>query len=117
MRRVIGYVRLIRPVNCLMMGFAVFVGAVLANPAFAVGDWLKIAYGSLTGFTLCAAAMVVNDYYDRAIDAVNEPTRPIPSGLGGSRGGLVLVFVLAVVGFVFAFFTSVLCLLVAAVSW
>src|SRR3989304_4612529 len=112
-----GIIQLMRPVNCLMMGFAVFVGAVLANPAFAGGDWLKIAYGFLTGFTLCAAAMVVNDYYDRAIDAVNEPSRPIPSGLVGVREALVLAFVLTVVGFVFAVFTSVLCLAVAAVSW
>ena len=100
-----------------MMGFAVFVGAVLANPVFAGGDWLKILYGFLTGFTLCAAAMVVNDYYDRAIDAVNEPSRPIPSGLVSSREALGLVVVLTVVGFVFAFFTSVLCLAVALVSW
>src|SRR4030067_3569189 len=112
-----GIIRLMRPINCVMMGFAGFGGAVLANPAFAVGDWLKIAYGFLTGFMLCAAAMVVNDYYDRAIDAVNEPSRPIPSGLVSSREALVLVFVLTVVGFVFAIFTSVLCLGVAAVSW
>src|SRR4030067_1078271 len=110
-------IEVMRPINCVMMGFAVFVGAVLANPAFAVGDWLKIAYGFLTGFTLCAAAMVVNDYYDRAIDAVNEPSRPIPSGLVSIREALVLAFVLTVVGFGFAFFTSVLCLGVAAVSW
>src|SRR3990172_1917568 len=112
-----GVVQLMRPINCVMMGFAVFVGAVLANRAFAGGDWLKIAYGFLTGFTLCAAAMVVNDYYDGAIDAVNEPSRPIPSGLVSVRGALVLVFVLTVLGFVFAIFFSVLCLAVAAVSW
>ena len=112
-----GIIQLMRPINCVMMGFAVFVGAVLANPAFAFGDWLKIAYGFLTGFTLCAAAMVVNDYYDRAIDAVNEPSRPIPSGVVSSREAVALAFVLTVVGFVFAFFTSVLCLGVAAVSW
>jgi geranylgeranylglycerol-phosphate geranylgeranyltransferase len=110
-------IKLMRPINCLMMGFAVFVGTVLANPAFAVDDWLKILYGFLTGFTLCAAAMVMNDYYDRAIDAVNEPSRPIPSGLVSSREALGLAFVLSVVGFVFAFFTSVLCLGVAAISW
>ena len=112
-----GIIRLMRPINCVMMGFAVFVGVVLANPVFAGGDWLKIVYGFLTGFTLCAAAMVVNDYYDRAIDAVNEPSRPISSGLVSSREALVLAFVLTVVGFVFAVFTSVLCLAVAAVSW
>ena len=112
-----GFVQLMRPINCVMMGFAVFVGAVLASPALLDIEWLKIAYGFVTGFILCAAAMVVNDYYDRAIDAVNEPSRPIPSGLVSSREALVLVFVLTVVGFVFAILTSVLCLGVAAVSW
>lgn len=29
----------------------------------------------LTGFT-----QTINDYYDREIDAINEPYRPIPSG-------------------------------------
>src|SRR3990172_2796109 len=97
-----GVIRLMRPINCVIMGFAVFVGAVLANPAFAGGDWLKIAYGFLTGFTFCAAAMVVNDYYDRAIDAVNEPSRPIPSGLVTVREALGLGFSLTGGGFVFA---------------
>lgn len=112
-----GFVRLMRPINCLMMGFAVFVGVVLAVENLSDVIWLDVAFGFLTGFTLCAAAMVVNDYYDRAIDAVNEPTRPIPSGLVTVREALALAFVLTVVGFVFSFFTSVLCLGVAAVSW
>jgi geranylgeranylglycerol-phosphate geranylgeranyltransferase len=111
------FVRLMRPINCAMMGFAVFVGAVLASPVLVDNGWLKIVYGFVTGFMLCAAAMIVNDYYDRTIDAVNEPTRPIPSGLVSSREALTLAFVLTVVGFVFAFFTSVLCLGVAALSW
>ena len=29
----------------------------------------------LTGYT-----QTINDYYDREIDAINEPNRPIPSG-------------------------------------
>jgi 4-hydroxybenzoate polyprenyltransferase len=29
----------------------------------------------LTGYT-----QTINDYYDREIDAINEPYRPIPSG-------------------------------------
>ena len=35
----------------------------------------------LTGYT-----QTINDWYDREIDAINEPYRPIPSGAGG-RGG------------------------------
>ena len=112
-----GFIRLMRPVNCVMMGFAVIVGAVLANQQFSSVNWLNVFYGFITGFMLTAASMTVNDYYDRAIDAINEPSRPIPSGLVGAREALVFVFVLSAVGFVFAYFASVLCLAVAVVSW
>ena len=111
-----GYIRLMRPVNCAMMGFAVFVGALLTSQHFQ-GNWLNIVFGFFTGFLLCAAAMTINDYYDRNIDAVNEPSRPIPSGLVGVRAALVFVAVLTASGLVFAYFSSVLCLLVAAAAW
>jgi geranylgeranylglycerol-phosphate geranylgeranyltransferase len=117
MGKVSGFVRLMRPVNCVMMGFAVLVGAVLANPQFSSVDWRNVFYGFITGFMLTAASMTINDYYDRAIDAINEPSRPIPSGLVGAREALVFVFVLSVVGFVFAFLTSDLCFTVAIISW
>jgi len=117
MGKVSGFVRLMRPINCAMMGFAVFVGAVLAHPQFSNFDWLGVLYGFATGFMLTAASMTINDYYDRAIDAINEPSRPIPSGLVSARQALVFVFVLSVVGFVFAYLTSIPCLIVAMISW
>jgi geranylgeranylglycerol-phosphate geranylgeranyltransferase len=117
MGKVSGFIRLMRPINCAMMGFAVFVGAVLANPQFFNVVWLGVLYGFVTGFMLTAAAMTINDYYDRAIDAINEPSRPIPSGSVSARQALVFVFVLSLVGFVFAYLTSVLCLVVAVISW
>jgi len=117
MGKVSGFVRLMRPINCAMMGFAVFVGAVLAYPQFSSFNWLGVLYGFLTGFMLTAASMTINDYYDRAIDAINEPSRPIPSGIVSVREASALVVVLSVVGFVFAYLTSVLCLVVAVISW
>jgi len=117
MGKISGFVRLMRPINCAMMGFAVFVGAVLADPQFFNAAWLGVLYGFVTGFMLTAASMTINDYYDRAIDAINEPFRPIPSGSVSARQALVFVFVLSAVGFAFAYLTSVLCLVVAIVSW
>jgi geranylgeranylglycerol-phosphate geranylgeranyltransferase len=105
-----------------MMGFAVLVGAVLASaPQFSAVNWLNIVFGFLTGFMFCAAAMVINDYYDRRIDAINEPNRPIPSGLIKTREALAFMGILIVVGFVFAILVSplsfgLLCFGVAAVS-
>jgi geranylgeranylglycerol-phosphate geranylgeranyltransferase len=99
------------------MGFAVAVGALLATAAkFALASWVNVAFGFTTGFTLCAAAMVINDYYDRQIDAINEPKRPIPSGVIKPKEALVFMAGLIAVGFVFSFAVSSLCATVAATS-
>ena len=116
MNKLGGFIRLMRPVNCTMMGFAVLVGAVLAIPQLGSLNWLNILFGFLTGFTFCAAAMVINDYYDRNIDAINEPRRPIPSGNVKPKEALAFVGVLSAVGFIFAGLVSVLCFVVAAAS-
>jgi geranylgeranylglycerol-phosphate geranylgeranyltransferase len=112
-----GFVRLMRPVNCVIMGFAVFVGVVLAGQKLSQIAWLDVVFGFLTGFMLCAAAMAVNDYHDRKIDAINERSRPIPSGLVSSSETLVLAGVLSVIGLGFAVWVSALCFVVALGSW
>ncbi len=112
-----GFVKLMRPVNCAMMSFAVLVGAALANPSFSNFFWIKILFGALTGFTLTAAAMAVNDYYDLDIDAINEPSRPIPSGAVTSKAALVFAGILSAIGFVFAYLTSIICLFAAIIAW
>jgi len=120
MRKIGGYIRLMRPVNCLMMGFAVIVGAVLANKSFADMPFLNLVHGFITGFMLTAASMAINDYYDREIDAINEPARPIPSGLIKPEEALVFAFFLTAIGFIAAFLTnttSPLCFVTAAISW
>ncbi len=117
MNKLIGLIRLMRPINCLMMGFAVLVGAILSNVLLLQNNLLSLLYGFLTGFLLTAASMVINDYYDRKIDAVNEPNRPIPSGAVKPSEALVFVSALTIIGLLFAFGSSVLCLIVAAAAW
>jgi geranylgeranylglycerol-phosphate geranylgeranyltransferase len=116
LNRVSGFLRLMRPINCVMMGFAVFVGAVLANPSFS-SFTLNTLFGALTGFTLTAAAMASNDYYDRDIDAINEPTRPIPSGEVTPKSASIFTGVLTAIGLSFALATSTLCLVAAIIAW
>lgn len=112
-----GYLRLMRPVNCLMMGFAVIVGAALAAPNMLNVSWWNLAYGFVTGFMLTAASMTINDYYDRKIDAVNEPMRPIPSGLIKPKEALTFALLLTITGFASAYLTSTFCFLIAIIAW
>ena len=46
-----------------------------------------VAGVALAGPLVCAMSQAVNDWYDRHVDAINEPDRPIPSGrIPGSWG-------------------------------
>ena len=112
-----GYLLLMRPANCLMMGFAVVVGATLSNPNILIDFWLNLVYGFVTGFMLTAASMAINDYYDREIDAINEPNRPIPSGLIKPKQALAFALVLTIIGFIASFLTNELCLVISIIAW
>jgi len=111
--------RLMRPVNCVMMGFAVIVGAALATESIAtIGrEWQNSVYGFITGFMLTAASMAINDYYDREIDAVNELHRPIPSGAVKPKEALAFAFALTAIGFIAALLTSLYSFITAIVAW
>jgi chlorophyll synthase len=51
--------------------------------------WPLIALGIfLAGPMVCATSQAVNDWFDRHVDAINEPHRPIPSGRIPGRWGL-----------------------------
>ncbi len=53
--------------------------------------WLLVLLGVvLAGPMVCACSQAVNDWYDRHVDAINEPHRPIPSGRMPGRWGLYI---------------------------
>jgi chlorophyll synthase len=52
------------------------------------GQWPIIITGIvLAGPMVCATSQAVNDWFDRHVDAINEPQRPIPSGRIPGRWG------------------------------
>ncbi|GAB0116767.1 chlorophyll synthase ChlG [Acidisoma sp. 7E03] len=51
--------------------------------------WAVVALGAvLAGPLACGTSQAINDWYDRHVDAINEPERPIPSGRVPGRWGL-----------------------------
>jgi chlorophyll synthase len=56
--------------------------------------WPLIIVGVLlAGPMVCGTSQAVNDWYDRHVDAINEPERPIPSGRIPGRWGLYIAVV------------------------
>jgi geranylgeranylglycerol-phosphate geranylgeranyltransferase len=109
-----GLLQLMRPLNCVMMGFAVIVGASLVST---LNFTVNIVLGFVTSFSLTAASMVINDFYDRKIDAINEPNRPIPRGDVSPKEALFFALVLSVLGLAAAFKTNTPSLLLAGLAW
>ncbi|RLF20329.1 MAG: hypothetical protein DRZ82_02665 [Thermoprotei archaeon] len=119
MRRIMmnPWIRLIRPINCIMMGIATFVGAIIALggvPPLVYTE--KLIYAFITAFTLTAASMILNDYFDREIDKINDPTRPIPSGAIKPNEAIAYAIVLILIGLVSAFLTNLRSFIVALVA-
>ena len=82
--------QVLKPITWFPPMWAFGCGAVSAGVAIE-GRWGVIAAGIvLAGPLVCATSQVVNDWYDRHVDAINEPGRPIPSGRIPGRWGLWL---------------------------
>jgi geranylgeranylglycerol-phosphate geranylgeranyltransferase len=106
-----------RPVNSVMVGIAIIVGAAITGGASILNDTLQLLYAFITGWALTGASMAVNDFYDKEIDAVNEPGRPIPSGRVTPREATSLTAVLSLVGLSASYLISLQAFVVAGFSW
>ncbi|MEO1015554.1 MAG: chlorophyll synthase ChlG [Pseudomonadota bacterium] len=84
---------LLKPVTWFAPMWAFMCGVV--SSGVPIGDrWLYFAGGVLlAGPFVCAASQAVNDWYDREVDAINEPNRPIPSGRIPGNWGLYIAII------------------------
>lgn len=71
---------LLKPITWFPPMWAFLCGWVSAGPDTTISSWSLVAGVILTGPLVCGASQIVNDWYDRDVDALNEPQRPIPSG-------------------------------------
>ncbi len=81
---------LMKPVTWFPPMWAFMCGVVSSGVPLS-GRWPFLLAGLvLTGPLVCGTSQAVNDWFDRHVDAINEPGRPIPSGRIPGRWGLGL---------------------------
>ena len=73
-------VELLKPITWFPPMWAFLCGAVSSGAPLLDNPWLLVAGILLAGPLVCGASQVVNDWFDREVDAINEPHRAIPSG-------------------------------------
>jgi chlorophyll synthase len=81
---------LLKPITWFPPMWAFACGAV-ASGISPGGRWLMVMVGvMLAGPLVCATSQAANDWFDRFVDAINEPQRPIPSGRMPGQWGLYI---------------------------
>lgn len=109
-----GLGELTRPVNTLAAGALTFIGAFVAGGAVDHATATAAAVGA-TWFAT-AGGNAVNDYFDREIDTINRPDRPIPRGAVSPREAFAFSVALFLGAVVCAVTLPVEALLIAVVN-
>ena len=86
-------VQLLKPITWFPPMWAFMCGAVSSGAGLEGRLWFVAGGVLLAGPLVCGTSQVVNDWFDRHVDAINEPDRPIPSGRVGGRWGLYIALI------------------------
>ncbi len=91
-------VELLKPITWFPPMWAFLCGAVSAGFIFI--EHLPIVFVGilLAGPVICGMSQAINDWGDRIVDAINEPSRPIPSGRISSTWAFSLAILLSLIG-------------------
>ncbi len=115
MPRVAAMLELVRIYNCLLAGVAVLIGAIVTLGGWGLPSWIALP-AFLAAMFVAAGGNAINDYFDRKIDKVNRPQRPVPSGRIRERDALVAAQILFILGILLAVPINPYCVLLAALN-
>ncbi len=107
-----GLYKISRPLTTLTGGLAVLLGGYVAG----TGAWNKVLLAVLATWFISAAANAWNDYQDVEADKINQPKRPLPSGLVSPRSALIFSVLMTAVAIILAAFINVTAFVVALAS-
>lgn len=94
-----GYVVIIRPINCLIASASVLIGAWIGQSIF-FSPMLLLA--CLIAFVVCAFGNIINDLSDVEIDRVNNPQRPLIAGTVNKTAVIVVALMFAALALISA---------------
>jgi chlorophyll/bacteriochlorophyll a synthase len=85
---------LLKPITWFAAMWALLCGVVSSGMTFENARWdLVFAAVMLAGPLVCGTSQAANDWFDRHVDAINEPGRPIPSGRIPGQWGLYIAII------------------------
>ena len=117
MSKIGAYWEILRPVNSLMLGLAIVIGALITGGTSVLNEPTILVLAFITGFSLTGASMAINDYFDQETDEINEPERPLPSGKMEPVEALIITGLLSVIGIGASYFVSIRAFGLSVLAW
>ena len=97
-------ITLIKPITWFPPMWAFLCGAVSSsNISFDTSMLLFIGL-ILSGPIVCGMSQAINDWCDKEVDAINEPSRPIPSGKVPGSWGFWIAVIMSITGIIVSWF-------------
>ncbi len=98
------FLELLKPITWFPPMWAFGCGIISSGAPLAERWPFALAGALLAGPLVCGTSQVVNDWFDRDVDAINEPHRPIPSGRAPGQTALYFAIVWTAVSIIVASF-------------
>jgi 4-hydroxybenzoate polyprenyltransferase len=116
-KKVIGFLRLMRPANIVTAVADVLAGVAIASATipFREPDFNKLALICLATSFLYGGGVVMNDVFDADLDKIERPERPIPGGVIRKSSAALFGILLLVSGVVCALLINLSTALIATI--
>ncbi|MEP0859978.1 MAG: geranylgeranylglycerol-phosphate geranylgeranyltransferase [Ignavibacterium sp.] len=101
MNKIYNYIKLTRPLNCLITALVVFVGGIISSNNNSFDRILILA--SIVAAIVAASGNVINDYFDIEIDKISHPERPLIKGGIKPTDALKLYFITVLLPLIISF--------------
>jgi len=100
--------KLLRPLNCIMGGIGVVIGALIGVglDVFAYDHYMNVISAAVVAVFFMASGNILNDYFDRDVDKINHPDRPLPKGQVNPEKAFNTAFSIFICIVILAFFIN-----------
>ena len=110
------FTELLKPITWFPPMWAFSCG-VIASGETLLDKWKIIILGLiLAGPMVCASSQAINDWFDKEVDAINQPERPIPSGRIPGSWGLVIAIIWSILSLIVASFLGIWGFIAASIA-
>ena len=97
-------ITLIKPITWFPPMWAFLCGAVSSSNISLDTSMLLLIGLILSGPIVCGMSQAINDWCDKEVDAINEPSRPIPSGKVPGSWGFWIAVIMSITGIIVSWF-------------